>query len=165
MPSNILTYERLNMGSKWLKNSYETSFNPITMQCFQTFCALFRKTNGFFYEENPESSEVENLKPINTMLKSTQFLRNALLSPPAPSHFNSTSHITHSTDPCDVQGKWVLIQDQPNITVKSTGFRSKSPTGPGRWYGIKQWESFAVVWDVLLVRRYLQRAKRFLVYS
>lgn len=83
-------------------------------------------------------------------------LKEALMTSPALTIPTSTGRIAPDKDACTFQDGCVHLPHQEHETTKPTGYWSGSLTDAESKYDTTQWECLAIVWDVLIIRPYLE---------
>lgn len=82
------------------------------------------------------------------------------ISPPILALPCAIGHHTLETDAHNVQSKYALLQEQPDITSEPVGYWSGSLTKTEQTYESTQWEWLAIVWSILILHLYSERNRR-----
>lgn len=144
----------------------KTPTNLTELRSFLGLCNVFRRfAPNFTFLAAPLNMKLKinqpaTLGPLNEEeVKSMASLMIALIFPSLLALPNRTGHITLDTDACNVQVGCLLLQQQPNETTKPIGYWSRSLTETERKYDTTQHECLEIVWSILLLRLYFEKAR------
>ena len=96
--------------------------------------------------------------PGQEEMRSLETLKNAPLNPPILQIPNPERPYTVDVDACDYQLGCALLQEQEDGKLLPVGYYSRTLIGAEKNYSTTEKECRAVVWEVLLLRPYLEGA-------
>lgn len=169
--TNTINYLCPKICPRRLKRTFHTTdvnnilqplTNPTALRSFFGLCQAFRWfVFDFALIASPRNQHLnENLPAYFTLLNSNELyametLKNALTLLPILEFPYSCGHMTLDTDACKNRIACVLVQKQPDDTIKPNEHWSHSLSDDGERYDTTQCKLFAIVYAVLHLQPYL----------
>lgn len=162
---HTITPGKLQVASK-CQDAIRKAFPPRTVKELQSFlglCNVYRRfVPNFARIAAPLTKKLRKGEPQNfgdldkAESEAYERLRDSMISPPVLALPRAGYSYTLDTDACDYQVGCVLLQEQPDKTLRPVGYWSRSLTKAEKNYSTTEKECLAIVWAALMLRPYLE---------